>query len=159
MGQPAAAGAAVETQPSEEQPAAATADFVVTQELYDKTFGEVEDVVEALNRIIAADDYAQWLTYLTPEYIRVTGSPAFLEDASRSPVLSQKGIVLKTLRDYFDDVVVCSRARAGLDSLDFIDARHVKALTKMGKSVVILYYLVRDTDSWKVGMWQTANSP
>ena len=131
-------------------------DFVPTRELYDKTFGEVEDVVESLNRIIAADDYTRWLTYLTPEYISVTGDPAFLAEASKSPVLLAKGTKLNTLRDYFDAVVVRSRTKVRLDSLSFIDEQHVKALTKMGNSVVILYYLVRDDDSWKVGMWQNA---
>ncbi len=133
-------------------------DFVPTRELYDKTFGEVEDVVESLNRIIAADNYTLWLTYLAAEYISVTSNPAFLAEASKSPVLAEKGTKLSTLRDYFDAVVVRSRARVRLDSLSFIDEQHVKALTKMGNSLVILYYLVRDGDSWKVGMWQNARN-
>jgi len=152
------------TKPREADPGAASPqtgpaeDFVPTRELYDKTFGEVEDVVESLNRIIAADDYTLWLAYLTPEYISVTSNPAFLAEASKSPVLVSKGTKLSTLRDYFDAVVVRSRTKVRLDSLSFIDEQHVKALTKMGNSVVILYYLVRDGDSWKVGMWQNARN-
>ena len=154
---PAATGSSAQSTHTAARPSP-DKDFVPTQELYDRTFGEVEGVVESLNRIIAADDYAQWLTYLTPEYVAVTSDPAFLADASKSPVLAQKAITLTTLRDYFDDVVVRSRTRVRLDSLSFIDEQHVKALARMGNSMVILYYLVREGDTWKVGMWQNATN-
>lgn len=130
-----------------------TADhFVATEELYKRTFNEVQDAIADLTRIIADGDYPQWLTYLTTDYVRITSSKAFLEDASHSGVLTKYGIVLKNLKDYFNNVVVRSRLQARLEDIKFINATHVKAITTIQGSPVILYYLVKEEGRWKVGI-------
>jgi hypothetical protein len=70
--------------------------FVASEELYLQTFNEVQQVIAALSRIIAADDYTGWLSYLTEEYVASRSSPQFLAEASQSPVLKKNGIVLRT---------------------------------------------------------------
>jgi len=130
-------------------------EFVVTKELYDKTFDEVRDVIASLTSIIAARDYDSWLSYLTQDYVTRTSDPDFLANASNSGVLQKSGIVLHTLRDYFDNVVVRSRVQATLTEINFVDATHVKALTVFDGRPVILYYLVREGGRWKIGIWQT----
>jgi hypothetical protein len=132
--------------------------FVATAELYKRTFEEVEEVIASLTRIIAARDYDSWTTYLTREYLRVTGSPEFLADASGSNVLKKNGIVLKSLKDYFENVVVRSRVEATLDDITFVDATHVKAIMNFKGTPVILYYLVREDDRWKVGILEHTKS-
>ncbi|MGA2977101.1 MAG: hypothetical protein ABSF77_17470 [Spirochaetia bacterium] len=135
-----------------EQPAAT--EFVASEELYKKTFDEVQEVIAALTKIISASDYEQWLTYLTADYVATTGSPAFLSKASNAAVLKKNGIVLKNLKDYFDNVVVRSHLQATLSDIQFVDATHVKAITKVQGTPVILYYLVREEGRWKVGLQQ-----
>jgi hypothetical protein len=132
--------------------------FVATAELYEKTFNEVEQVIAALTRIISDKDYDTWTTYLTKDYVRVTGSSEFLADASGSSVLKKNGIVLKSLKDYFDNVVVRSRIEATLDDITFVDATHVKAIAKFKGTPVILYYLVREDERWKVGIIEHAQN-
>jgi hypothetical protein len=130
-----------------------TADqFVATEELYKKTFDEVQDAIADLTRIIANADYPQWLDYLTTDYVRITSSKAFLEDVSHSGVLKKNGIVLKNLEDYFNNVVVRSRLQAKLEDIKFVDETHVKAITTIQGSPVILYYLVNEEGRWKVGI-------
>jgi hypothetical protein len=126
--------------------------FVATEAVYKRTFDEVQEVIAELTRIIAAGDYEQWLTYLTADYVRTTSSPAFLDDASHAGVLMKNGIVLKSLQDYFDNVVVRSRLQTTLEDITFVDATHVKAITRIQGSLVILYYLVREEGRWKVGI-------
>jgi hypothetical protein len=126
--------------------------FVATEELYKKTFDEVQDAIADLTRIIADGDYPQWLAYLTADYVRTTSSKAFLEDVSHSGVLKKNGIVLKNLEDYFNNVVVRSRLQARLEDINFVDATHVKAITTIQGSPVILYYLVNEEGRWKVGI-------
>ena len=75
-------------------PATSGQEFVATEELYRRTFAEVQDVVSELTRIIAAGDYDGWLNYLTATYVKVTESPGFLAQASRSGVLRKSGTVL-----------------------------------------------------------------
>jgi hypothetical protein len=133
-------------------------DFVATDEYYRKTFAEVQDVIAALTRIISAGDYAAWKGYLTEDYVQVTSSPDFLATASNSGVMKQKGIVLRNLKDYFENVVVRSRVQATLDDIVFVDANHVKAVTEMQGSTVILYYLEREDGRWKVAILRTGKN-
>lgn len=131
---------------------AAAGTYVPTEEQYLKTFREVQEVIAALTRIIAAGDYDGWTQYLTAEYIASRSSPAFLADASNAPILKKNGIVLRTLRDYFDNVVVRSRLQATLDDIQFLDETHVKAIGAVQGTAVILYYLVDEGGRWKVGI-------
>lgn len=132
--------------------------FVASEELYLKTFREVQDVVASITKIIAAGDYDGWKEYLTDEYIASRSSGAFLADASKAAVLKKNGIVLKSLRDYFDNVVVRSRLQATLDDIQFLDETHVKAIGLVQGTPVILYYLVNEGGRWKIGIRGSTDS-
>jgi len=129
--------------------------FVVTPELYNKTFDEVKEVIANLTYLISVRDYEGWRSYLTADYIARTSDPQFLEKASRSVTLQKSGIALHSLKDYFENVVVRSRTQATLTDINFVDETHVKALTVIDSRPVILYYLVREDGRWKVGTWPT----
>jgi hypothetical protein len=127
----------------------------VTPELYTRTFDEVKEVIAALTSLINAQDFKGWQSYLTADYIARTSDPKFLDRASHSGVLQKSGTVLRTLKDYFENVVVRSRVQATLTDINFVDETHVKALTVIDGRPVILYYLVREDGRWKVGIWTT----
>ena len=129
------------------------AEFVVTEEVYTRTFEEIEQFIRNLNQIIRNADYESWLTYLSEEYIRTTGDPAYLRDQSEKPLLKQANIELQNLRDYFIQVVVPSRTQVTLDEIKFIDENHVKAVAVLRGTRVILYLLARDEGQWKIGVW------
>ncbi|HTO21713.1 MAG TPA: hypothetical protein VMQ10_04480 [Spirochaetia bacterium] len=137
--------------PGTDSSATSGATYVPTEEQYLKTFGEVQEVIAELTKIIAAGDYDGWTGYLTGEYIESRSSPRFLADASNAPILKKNGIVLRSLRDYFDYVVVRSRLQATLDDIQFLDETHVKAIGAVQGTNVILYYLVHEGGRWKVG--------
>ena len=152
--------AAPEPKPDSSQASAAPSggtpqEFVVTPELYTRTFDEVQQVIADLTALINAADYDGWRSYLTADYVARTSDPGFLAKASTSGVLQKSGIVLRSLKDYFENVVVRSRIQASLDDINFVDADHVKALTIVDGRPVILYYLVREDGRWKVGIWPT----
>ncbi len=127
--------------------------FVPSPELYSRTFDEAKKVIADLTRLISEQDYDGWRSYLTADYVARTSDPDFLARASTSGVLRKSGIVLRTLKDYFEYVVVRSRVQASLDDINFVDATHVKALTIVDGRPVILYYLVQEGGRWKVGIW------
>jgi hypothetical protein len=133
-------------------------EFVATEEYYRKTFAEVQEVIASLTRIIAAGDFEAWRGYLSEDYVQTTSSPAFLASASNSGVLKKSGTVLRTLKDYFDNVVVRSRVQATLDDITFVDATHVKAVTEIQGSSVILYYLEREGGRWKVAVLRSGQN-
>lgn len=147
---------AVQPAPAQPQPPAdgGAAGFVVTEELYRRTFDEIAAVIAELDGIIREHDYEAWEAHLSREYIARTGSPEFLAQASKSARLSSQKVVLHTLRDYFVNVVVQSRLQAVLDEIRFVDEANVKAMTVVGHESYILYWLTREDGMWKIGIVQ-----
>jgi hypothetical protein len=127
--------------------------FVVTEEVYQKTFDEIEAVITELNGIIQARDFARWEKRLTAAYRERTSSPEYLAGVSQSAALKKQGVTLRSLEDYFNQVVVPSRSSAKLDQLAFVDATHVKAITVIQGEPYILYWLVREDGTWNIGIW------
>jgi hypothetical protein len=155
------AGAPPTTAPSPDQPPAEgpaeggedSSQFVVSQEVYTRTFEEIGEFIDNLNLIIRNADYESWLTFLSEEYIRVTADPAYLKDQSEKPLLKQANRRLADLRDYFAHVVVPSRTQATVDEIEFLDENHVKAIAVLRGTRVILYLLERHDSQWKIGVW------
>ena len=128
-------------------------EFVVTEEVYQKTFEQIEGVIAELNAIIRARDFARWEKRLTAAYRERTSSPKYLAEVSESAALKKNGVVLDSLGDYFNQVVVPSRSSVKLDEIAFVDATHVKALTVIQGERYILYWLVRENGTWNIGIW------
>jgi hypothetical protein len=139
-----------EEEEEEEEPAE---EFEVSEEVYTKTFDEIEEFICNLNDIIRGQDYDTWLTYLSDEYIERTNDPAYLREQSEQPLLKKSNISLTSLRDYFDYVVVPSRVQAQLDEIEFIGENQVKAYAMIRNTKALLYLLVRENDKWKIGVW------
>jgi hypothetical protein len=131
-----------------ESPAA----FVATEDLYKKTFSEVQETVAALTKIISSGDYAQWVSFLTEAYVQSRSNAEFLATTSNAGVLKKSGIVLKSLQDYFEQVVRPARIQVAVDDITFIDATHVKAIMQIQGNPVIIYYLEREDARWKVSI-------
>jgi hypothetical protein len=127
--------------------------FVVTEEVYQRTFEEIEAVIVGLNAIIRAGDFTAWEKRLTAAYRERTSSREYLDEVSQSALLKQSGVTLATLEDYFRKVVVPSRSSVKLDQLAFVDATHVKAITVIQGEAYILYWLVRENGTWNIGIW------
>jgi hypothetical protein len=142
---PAPATAAAEPEAAEE--------FVVTEEIFTRTFEEIEAFIDNLNEIIRNRDYEAWTGYLSEEYIRKTSDQAFLQAQSETPVLIKSNIQLVSLQDYFEYVVVPSRSQTQVDDIEFIDEAHVKAISIINDTRGLLYLLVREDGNWLVGVW------
>jgi hypothetical protein len=148
--EPAPPPAEPEAEETPEQPAE---EFEVSEEVYTKTFDEIEEFIRNLNNIIRQEDYDTWLTYLSDEYIERTSDPEYLEEQSEQPLLKKSNISLDSLRDYFDHVVVPSRIQAQLDEIEFVGENQVKAYAMIRNTRALLYLLVREDDKWKIGVW------
>ena len=58
---------------------------MVTKEVYQRTFEEIEAVIAELNAIIRAGDFAAWEKRLTAAYRERTASPEYLAEVSAEP--------------------------------------------------------------------------
>lgn len=122
----------------------------VSVEVYERTFSEIEETIAELNRVIQARDFRRWQQFLTEEYIDTYSDPVTLRELSDTPILARNDIELTSLRDYFDWVVVPSRANARLDDLHFIRNDQVEAIMEVRGQRVILYQLTNVDGDWKV---------
>jgi hypothetical protein len=136
-----------ETEPVEEEI------FEVTQEIYDKTFHEINELIKHLDGIIAKKNYIEWESNLSDSYILTYSDKELLLEKSESPILEMNDIVLESLKDYFKYVVVPSRMSLELEEIDFDDESHVTAWTIFNNNKTKLYQLELIDGSWKISIW------
>ena len=137
----------------------------ITQEKFTTTKADVKLLIDDLNRIIRAKNYNAWVGYLADSYFQEINSQAFLDDRTeelykrdqivasnlgRDPRRVQKKI-LRTPKDYFDNVVVPSRSNDRMDDIDFVSENRVKAYTVDNRGQrLVLYDLENIDNKWKI---------
>ena len=156
-------------EPPPPEPSPAEEEFfdptTITEEQFALAKAEVQALIADLNRIIRAKNYNAWVTYLADSYLKLISSPAFLEERTeelykrdqivasnlgRDPKRVQKKI-LRTARDYFDNVVVPSRSNDRMDDIDFVSENRVKAYTVDNRGQrLVLYDLEIINKKWKI---------
>lgn len=127
--------------------------YVVTEEVYNQTFDEIEELIERLNKIISDRDFDSWMSYLSESYIEYHSNRDFLKEVSEKPYIKQYGIVLEDLNDYFNEVIVLSRSNVSLNEITFDDENHITAWTIFNGQNVKLYQLERINNEWKKSIW------
>jgi len=137
----------------------------ITVEKFTTAKADIHTLIEDLNRIIRARNYNAWVAYLADSYLKEISSRAFLEERTeelyrrdqtvatnmgRDPRRVQKK-VLRTPRDYFDNVVVPSRSNDRMDDIAFVGDNRVKAYTEDNRGQrLILYDLENIDNKWKI---------
>lgn len=141
---------------SKPQPPVATFDpSAIPPEVKQATFTDIRAFIENLNQIIRHKDYAAWISHLDSDYIAYYSDPAVLEQLSQSPVLQRLGVKLRTLKDYFINVVYPARQNDRVDDVEFIGEKLVKAITISPKGErLVLYSLGKYGEVWKIGIWR-----
>ena len=137
----------------------------ITQERMAEAKIEVQAFIADLNRLIRAKNYNAWRGHLADSYLKEISSQAFLDERTeelyrrdqvvaqnmgRDPKRVQKKI-LRTPKDYFDNVVVPSRSNDRMDEIDFVSENRVKAYTVNSQGQrLILYDLEIIESNWKI---------
>jgi len=137
----------------------------ISTETYNAAMADIQTLIADLNRIIRARNYDAWADHLDGSYYSVISSNVFLEERTeelfrrdqivaqnmgRDPRLVEKKI-LRTARDYFNNVVVPSRSNDRLDDIDFVSEHKVKAYTIDTRgNKLILYDLEEIGGKWKI---------
>jgi hypothetical protein len=134
------------------QPAAEAFDPTsITQEEFDTTKFEVQQLIQKLNGIIKAKNYTNWVSYLGTDYFKLISSSEYLDRINRTERMRKANLVLRNARDYFNNVVVPSRANDRVDDIEFISQKRVKAYTVSQKGERLrLYDLEKTNEGWKI---------
>jgi len=127
----------------------------VSQAKYAATREEVQKFIEQQNTFIRDKNFDAWKNSLSPEYFSEISSKEYLKRISEQPGMKTRKIVLKTARDYFDNVVVPSKSDLRVDEIEFISENRVKAFTittnKAGEEQRLrLYDLEKIGNSWTI---------
>ncbi len=112
---------------------------------------DISALIEELNDLIAAKDFSSWKKYLSTNYIMYYSDPEILKEQSKSPLLVKNKIVLRTLEDYFNYIVVGSRQNVRLDEIKAIDRDRINAYMIISGTPWIIYELIRIDNVWKIG--------
>jgi len=126
--------------------------FKVSEDVYSRTFSDITVLINTLNDIIRSSNFDEWKKYLTKEYIDFYSSQDNLKIYNETPILKKHKIVLRTLKDYFNYVVVPSRSDVQLDDISFIDDNNIKAYMRIDGELVVLYTLINIQNNWKIGL-------
>ena len=138
--------------------------LTVSQEMYDSTLADVKRFVDNLNSFIRNKDFQGWKNALSDELLARISSPEFLAQTSESNLLRSRKIVLKTVNDYFLQVVVPARSNSRVDEIEFTETNRVKVFyreervrkgdnntSSIETRRLRLYELVKKTgDTWKI---------
>ena len=121
----------------------------VSQEVYETTLVDIQQLVLNLNRIIRARDFDTWLLDLSDDYRNWLNSSEFIIDLhERYPAFRE---TVRSARDYFIRVVVPSRANDHVDDIEFITETQVKAYSEDARGQrVVLYSLENVEGKWKI---------
>jgi hypothetical protein len=119
-------------------------------EEYETTKKDLSELVQELNTIISQQNYERWLNYLTKEYIEYYSDPKILQEYSSSPTLSKYNIKLRSLKDYFNYVVVASRRDVRIDDISAISENKVKAYMIVNEEPIVVYTLEKIDKRWKI---------
>jgi len=127
----------------------------ISREQYDSTMEDVRHFIEELNLIISQKDYNAWKAELSPEYFNKISSAENLRQVSELPAMKTRKITLRTANDYFNYVVVPSRANSRVDDIEFFGENRVKAFTIMTNTAgeeqrLRLYDLEKTGNIWKI---------
>jgi hypothetical protein len=127
----------------------------ISQAQYAATREEVQKFIEQQNKLIRERNFDAWKASLSPEYFAEISSKENLKRISEQPGMKTRKIILRTAQDYFDYVVVPSRADLRVDEIEFISVNRVKAFTittnKAGAEQRLrLYDLEKIGNSWTI---------
>ena len=127
----------------------------ISSEYHSSTRAEVQQFIENLNQIIRRKNYTAWKAALSPEFFAEISSPQNLSTLSESPAMTTRKIVLRSPQDYFEHVVVPSRANLHVDDIEFVSMTRVKAFSitrnRAGEEVRLrLYDLEKINNTWTI---------
>lgn len=145
--------AAPAIEPSPEPAPVVNGEYQVSAARKAESLNEIRALVDKLNAIIDRKAFTEWKTYLDDEYLTTYSSAAKLKEYSQTPFLKQQGRTLRNLQDFFNFVVVVSRANVTVDDISFVDENRVKVLTVIDGDKLVLYLLKLYGKEWKISSW------
>jgi hypothetical protein len=137
----------------------------VSQEEYDTTIQDIQEMISKLNDIVRAKNFNSWASFLADSSLEKINSREFLEEkandlhkknlsnaAVRGQDLSRiRKINFRGAQDYFEYVVVPSHANDHVDEIAFASQTRVTAYTRDEKGQRLILYDLENIDGyWKI---------
>lgn len=119
---------------------------VITQDVFENDKKTILHIIDDLSEIMIKKDYRKWINYISPQSLNYWQNSANLEAVSaRLPV---KGILLKSLEDYFKFFFIPSRLNVTVDEIRYISSTSVKVVQVRGDQDIICYYFEKIKGEW-----------
>ena len=126
----------------------ALADKSVSFDDFQRDKTDILAVIADLDKSMKNRDYALWRSYLTPGSISYWSNKLNLQIiASKLP---KKGVMLRTLSDYFTNVFIPSRMGRNVNEIRYISRTEVKAVEVQDNKDIIYYEFEKIDNRWLV---------
>ena len=112
----------------------------------DKT--DILAVIADLDKSMKNRDYTLWRSYLTPGSISYWSNKLNLQVIATK--LPKKGVMLRTLGDYFTNVFIPSRMGRNVNEIRYISRTEVKAVEVQDNKDIIYYEFEKIDNRWLV---------
>ena len=126
----------------------ALGDKSVSFDDFQRDKADILAVIADLDKSMKNRDYALWRSYLTPGSISYWSNKLNLQIiASKLP---KKGVMLRTLSDYFTNVFIPSRMGRNVNEIRYISRTEVKAVEVQDNKDIIYYEFEKIDNRWLV---------
>jgi hypothetical protein len=137
----------------------------VSQEEYDTTIHDIQEMIGKLNGIVREKDFNAWMSFLADSSLEKINSHEFLEEKAnelhkknlseavlrRQDLSRIRKINFREVQDYFEHVVVPSHANDHVDEIAFSSQTRVTAYTRDEKGQRLILYDLENIDGyWKI---------
>ena len=109
---------------------------------------QIQKIIEDLIVIMKDGDSQKWLQYVEKSSIAYWSDSNHL--ATYSKKLPQKGLRMRTIKDYFKWVFVPSRKGQTIDEIRYISNVNIKAVKVRDDKDIVYYYFRKENGKWKI---------
>lgn len=126
----------------------ALGDKIVSFDDFQRDKTDILAVIADLDKSMKNRDYTLWRSYLTPGSISYWSNKLNLQVIATK--LPKKGIVLRSLGDYFTNVFIPSRMGRNVNEIRYISRTEVKAVEVQDNKDIIYYEFEKINNRWLV---------
>jgi len=126
--------------------------LTVSKDVFNEDKASIQQIIKELDVVMKEVSYKKWITYIDQESIDYWSKPVNLKKASSK--LPKKGLVLRSLEDYFKFVFIPSRAGRDVPEIRYETNTYVKAVQFQEEQDVIYYHFNKIDGKWKLHLPQ-----
>lgn len=126
--------------------------LTVSKDEFNEDKASIQQIIKELDIVMKESSFKKWVTYVDQESLDYWSKPVNLKKASSK--LPKKGLILKSLEDYFKFVFIPSRAGRDAPEIRYVTNKYVKAVQVQDEQDIIYYHFNKIDGKWMLHLPQ-----